>query len=271
MRLPKLIFFLLLCGQIHCQITPQLGSRSIALGGTGLLHADVWSVYNNPGILGKLQKSSIGVTYQNRFSLQELSTQSIAYVQHTDNAGNFGMQFQHYGFHLYREFQAGLSYAKQLSNKFYGGFGLNWQNISLGENYGQKNFVSGSIGLAYILSQELSFGFRVQNLSRARLAEFEDERYPTRFALGVQYTFSPALLWNVELEKSILFPTNLKTGVEYLIQDVFAIRFGVNSAPFQSSFGFGLALKKMHFDMAANWHSQLGLSPAFGFLIDFGG
>lgn len=268
----KRIFVLIAClttVSLNAQIYPQVGARSISMGGVGLTLNDVYSVYNNPGALGALDKTSIGLNYENRFLVKEISSQAIVYAHKGKKNGNFGVQIQQTGFSLYREIQAGVVYGVKLSDKFYGGVGLNYHRIQLGENYGTRNTASGNLGVYYEANKSLRFGVRVQNISRTKLAELEDERLPTRFGLGLTYLFSKKISWSLEAEKTIINPINVKTGLEIHPHDIVYIRLGINSFPFQSAFGFGLVLDKFQFDMSANWHSTLGMSPSAGLKFSF--
>ncbi len=251
------------------QVYPQMGARSAGLGSTGLTFNDVYSVYNNPGAFGALEKTAVGINYENRFLVKELSTQSLAFGYHTEKNGNFGLQFQQYGFDLYRELQVGLVYGVKLANHFYGGVGFNFHRIHLAENYGNRNTASGSIGIFYEASKSLHLGVRVQNISRTTLAEAEDERFPTRFGVGITYLFSEKVSWTLEAEKAIVNPINVKSGLEFRPHEMLYLRLGVNSYPFQSAFGFGLSFDRLQFDMAASWHSTLGMSPSGGLTYRF--
>ena len=264
MRNYILLFLLIIQIPSFAQVLPQFGARSLGLGGTSLTMNDVYSVYNNPGAFGALESTAIGVNFENRFLLKELSTQSLAAGYHTENAGNFGLHFQQYGFNLYREFQGGLVYGRKLANHFYGGMSVQFHSIQLGENYGSRFTASGSLGVFYEASEALRFGVRVQNISRTVLSTFEDERLPTRFGLGMAYIFSEKVQWTVEAEKAVVHPLNIKSGLEIHPHEVIYLRLGVNSYPFQSTFGLGLQLGELSFDMAAIWHNQLGMSPSAG-------
>lgn len=260
---------LLSSGLIFGQVFPQMGARSGGLGGVGLTLSDVYAIYNNPGAFGALDETSIGLNYENRFLLKEISTQSLAFGYHTTNHGNFGLSFQQNGFNLFREMQVGLVYSRQLFKGFYGGFGLNLHRLQIGENYGTRNTASGSLGIFYQAENDLRFGVRVQNISRTELAEYEDERFPTRFGLGFAYDFSEFLTWLAEIEKTIVHPINIKSGIEVNPHEAVYLRLGVNSYPFQTSFGFGFKVNQLYFDMAALWHNTLGISPSAGLKYSF--
>ncbi|OIQ35931.1 MAG: hypothetical protein BM555_03730 [Crocinitomix sp. MedPE-SWsnd] len=267
----KLLLILLFSISLNSfgQVYSQIGARSNALGNATLSLNDVWSVYNNPGAFGSLEHTAVGVSYENRFLIKEMSTQSLAFGYHTENAGNFGVHFQQYGFNFYREMQGGITYGMKFYDNFSGGVSINYHRIALGETYGVKNSVSAALGLFYEMNDLLSFSMRVNNLNRAKLAADQDERLPTTFGLGLIYSFSEKAFWTVEAEKDLVHPLNIKSGIEVQPHEIFAIRLGVNSYPFQASFGFGLKFGDFHLDMASMWHAQLGLSPSAGIHYEF--
>jgi len=251
------------------QVHPQIGARSNALGNSSLCLDDVWSVYNNPGAFGLLKKTSLGVAAENRFLLKELSSQSLAVGFHTQKSGNFGIQFQQYGYNLYREMNGGFVYGMKLFDNFSAGVSINYHGIFLAENYGSKSTVSAGLGILYSATKNLKIGMRIQNISRTKLIDFNDERLPTHFGLGFLYQLSKKALWSLEAEKDLINPLNIKSGIEIQAHEVFAVRLGVNSYPFTTSFGFGLKLKNFQVDAAAQWHTTLGISPSFGLHYSF--
>ena len=267
----KFILFILLfaAGNVFSQVYPQIGARSNAMGGSAIGLTDVWSVYNNPGAFGSLEKTAVGVSYENRFLLKEMATKTLAFGYHTEKAGNIGLHMQQYGFSLYREMQLGLTYGMKLFDNFSAGVNMNYHRIALGENYGSKSSISAGLGIFYSMTEDLNFGMRVLNINAARLSDVNDERLPTTFGLGFKYDFSKKAFWSLDAEKDLINPINIKTGIEVLPHESFAVRLGVNSYPFQASFGFGLKLSRFQLDMASMWHAQLGLSPSAGIHYQF--
>ena len=269
MRTLFLIFALAFAFNSQAQVYPQIGSRAHALGGAVLGINDAFSAYNNPGAFGAMEETQLGISVENRFLLLELLSQSLAFGYHTEKAGNFGIHFQQSGFSLYREMQAGFTYGMKFFDNFSGGVSLNYHRIQLGDIYGAKNSFSAGLGLFYKLNDQLNFGMRVMNINRARLADYDNERLPTTFSLGAQYVFSEKAFWSVDVEKDLIHPINVRSGVEIQAHEIFAVRLGLNTAPFQANFGFGLKFKKIYLDLATMWHAQLGLSPSGALMFKF--
>lgn len=267
----KALFVLLILSASFsfAQVYPQLGARSNGLGTASLCIDDVWAVNNNPGAFGFIEENGVGVSYENRFLLKELSTQSMVFGYHTQKSGNFGIHFQQYGFDLYREMQGGLTYGMKLFDNFSAGVSINYHRIRLAENYGSTNLLAASLGLFYQMNDDFDLGLSIQNLSRTKLAEFDDERLPTNFTLGMRYHFSEKAFWTVDVEKDLVHPVNFKSGIEIQAHEIFALRLGINTYPFQSSFGLSFKLKKFQLDLASMYHTQLGLSPSGGLVYTF--
>lgn len=253
---------------LFSQTPYQIGARADGLANSSLLLSDVWAVKNNIGVIGELRKTEIGIGYQNKYLLKEFSDQSLA-VNYAAKKGSFGFYFQQSGFNLYREITTGVGYGMKLGRNFSAGISLNYHRISIGDIYGAKNAVSASAGIKYKLNKNIELGANVSNLNRAKITNVEDERFPTVLGLGMRYIFSEKAFWTFELEKSVIHPINIKSGLELKAHEMLVLRLGVNSYPFQTAFGAGVKFKKWRLDLAAKWHSSLGLNPSAGLVYQF--
>ncbi len=264
-----LIIYLFISSFIFAQVPNQIGARANGLANSTLLVDDVWSTKNNVGAMGQLTQTSVGIAYQNRFLVNELSNQSLAFNYHLSDKSNIGLYFQQTGFSLYRQLQTGLAYGMKLADNFSVGVSLNFHRVAFGDIYGSVNAMSASLGLMYALNNNLDIGLNIQNINRTKLNDYQDERFPTLFNIGLKYKFSQGAFWSVEAEKDIMHPINIKSGIEILTHDIFVVRFGMNTYPFQAGFGAGLKLKQFNLDIASTWHSTLGLNPSMALSYQF--
>ena len=253
---------------LSAQVPIQIGARANGLANSSLLLSDVWAVKNNVGAIGDLDKTEIGLSYQNKYFVKEFSNQSLA-VNYASKKGSFGFYFQQAGFNLYREISTGLGYGMKLSDNFSAGISINYHRIAFGDIYGATNSMSASLGLKYKLNKNIEFGANAANINRAQITEVEDERFPTVFGLGMKYIFSEKAFWTIEVEKDLLHPLNVKSGLELKAHDMLVLRLGMNTYPFQTAFGAGVKFKKWRLDLAANWHSTLGINPSAGLVYQF--
>lgn len=267
MRLIVLSFLSIFIGAYSFgQVTAQIGAHSLGLANTSVVLKNVYAVKNNPGLFAFQNNTEIGIQYLNRFFTNELSSQTICLGGKT-KIGNIGAFVQQSGFSLFRQIQIGGTYGLQLTNKFGLGINLNYHSTQFGDIYGQKSNLSAGIGLFYKFSDKISFGANIINLTRSSFNE--NEFLPTVFTFGAKYDLSEASTWYIELEKEASTPLNIKSSIELLKTEVFNLRFGINSYPFQSAFGIGLKFKSLKIDIASIWHAQIGLSPSFGITYEF--
>jgi hypothetical protein len=193
----------------------------------------------------------------------------LAFNYHIGSKSNIGIYYQQTGFSLYKQLQTGLAYGMKFSDNFSMGVAMNFHRIALGDIYGSKNALSASVGLIYALNSNIDLGVNINNINRTKLDDFQDERFPTIYNVGLKYKFSEGTFWSIEAEKDILHPVNIKSGIEIKTHDIFVVRLGVNSFPFLASMGAGINIKKLQIDIASSWHTNLGLNPAMSLKYNF--
>jgi len=243
----------------------NIGARSSGMGGYSTTLSDLWSTNNNQAGLGFITDLSGGIYYENRFLLKETSYKAGAFVLPV-KTGALGFSVTSFGFELYNETKAGLSYGQRFGEKFSMGVQINYLNTSLSQDYGSKSSFTAAIGLIAKLSNQLTMGVHVYNPSRSKLAEYDNERIPTIMKLGLDYRFSDKVMFAVETEKDIDFDAVVKAGLEYHVTEIFYLRGGISTNPTQSSFGFGLQLKDFKLDLSSSFHQTLGMTPAISLI-----
>lgn len=224
---------------------------------------DVWSHFNNPGAVGKVEAFTAGISYENRFLLKELQSQAIATVIPM-KIGAVSVGGQMFGYREFRTYKAGVGYGLKLGEKFYAGVQMNYLGLQLNSSYGSKHGVSGDVGMLGEVTENWLIGFSVGNLFRSKLSEFEDDRMTTLMRFGSSYKLSDKALVSGEVEKDISNPMRFKAGVEYMPLKQFSLRGGVATAPVEFSFGVGYLTKSISINVGSAYHQILGWSPHFG-------
>ncbi len=252
---------LLLCtGHLFSQGYYSVGARSNALVNASVTLVDAWAYHHNPGALGELTEMQVGVSYENRFLLKELQSQGLAFAMPL-KVGVISVGGQFFGNKNYRSQRVGVGYSMKLSKRFFAGVQLNYQGLQLGENYGNKNTLTGEAGIIAYITDNWKMGVSVSNISRTKLASYANERYQTTFRLGTSYNLSKKVLFIAEMEKSIDYKLQGKFAIEYTpIKDLF-IRGGVGVNPTVVGLGFGYNFKFVQLDIGSNYHPTLGWSP----------
>lgn len=260
--------FLLLLNPVKAQYWLPAGGRSAAMGTASVSMNDLWSSHNNQAGMAFLKKPAIGLYYENRYLLKELSYKAAAAAIPT-RYGTFGLNLGYSGDKLFSTLDAGLAYAMAFGSRFAAGIQLDMLQARLSESYGNRIMATFEAGIQARLSEQLSFGAHVFNPFQVKLEDYHDGRVPAIMNAGFSYTFSERLLWAAEVMKNTEFPLQFMTGAEYKFFDKGFVRLGMTTSPFIYTFGFGLALDKIHLDLSSSVHETLGYSPQASFYYVF--
>ncbi|NNF33183.1 MAG: hypothetical protein HKN68_03695, partial [Saprospiraceae bacterium] len=136
--------------------------------------------------------------------------------------------------------------------------------------FGSRSFFSIEIGLYSRLSERVYLGAHIFAPASQEL----DEEYglPSRIRMGPRILVSENTDVFIEIEKVIDQDPFIKTGIEYRMNDVFAVRLGFIPEPSEFSFGFAYSFgQKLNIDGGFLYDQRLGLSPAVGIQYQSGG
>ena len=265
MKKPYLLFFLTFSSAISrlpsakATDNSPLGSRSAGMGNVSVSLFDVWSVQNNQAGLGFQRTFAGGIAYENPFLVKELSTRALGLAVPV-KGGTFGVLVSNFGYSLYRENKAGLSFGKAFGEKISAGISVDYFGTAISE-YGKKNSFTAEMGILAKPLKNLTLGAHIFNPLRTKILEYSDERIPTILRLGFNYKFSEKVFVAVETEKDIAKKSMVKAGLEYKPIRVLYLRAGVASNPSLSCFGMGISMNQFRLDISSTYHSTLGFSP----------
>ncbi|GGF17098.1 PorV/PorQ family protein [Echinicola rosea] len=233
------------------------GARSYGMANAHVTLADAWSVFNNPGAMGRMSTSTAVLGYDHRLGLNELTTLGAGAVIATDK-GNFGIGLSHYGGELFNQQAAGIGYAHQMGIASFGIKATYLQTNIAG--YGRTGAPIMEFGGTAVLGPKLIFGAHVYNFTRSQLSRDSQDYLPTIIKAGLSYKPSKKLLITMEAEKDILLPPFAKIGMEYNFINRFWARCGIRTNPSNFHFGIGFKPKQFRFDYAVAQNNQLGFT-----------
>jgi hypothetical protein len=259
------LIVLLISGYCMGQGWAPAGSRSRAMGDASVTLQDVWAYHHNPASLVGVTKLGVGISYENRFLLKELQTQSLT-IAIPLKKGVISAGAQSFGYTQFRTLKAGVGYSLKLSEIFALGVQMNVHQFRLGQGYGNTLKATGEAGLLAQVNPKWHIGFAVVNASRVQLSEYQEDRLTTVMRLGSSYKFSDKLLVCVEGEKNVDFPLRGKAGIEYSPITHLSFRSGFSTQPIEVNAGVGYAFKGIYFlDFGSAFTQQLGWSPNVSF------
>ena len=253
-------FVILLSSNIYSQNQNRpVGANYSALGNTGVIKSDVWSVFHNQAGLANLENFNLGLHFENKYGIKELSHSAIALALPT-NRGTFGLSLSYFGYSKYNESKIGLAYAKKLFEKVSAGIQLDYFNTSIYGNYGNGGVLTAEIGLIFEPVENLLIGAHAFNPVRTSYNTYDDEALSTALKLGMAYSFSENVLLSIEVESDFENATNFKSGIEYQVIKQLYLRAGINTNPASYHFGLGYQFYQIIADLAFSHHQVLGYS-----------
>lgn len=245
------------------------GARQISMANSDVALAnDVFSIFSNTAGLSQINWREVGIYYSPApFGLTELSNGYIAYTE-PFSFGSLSIGGMTYGFDLYRESKLVLGYSYNYENILFAGISVNYHNYSI-QNYGSTGtFYLNAGGLVYILN-ELRWGFYVDNLNKATVADIDDQ-IPMVIVTGLSYDIINDFSLNFALEKDIRYNPSFKFGIEYDLIEYLSLRAGTSNEPSRFTAGIGINYSLFSLDYAFFTHQDLGLSHQAGIIISFG-
>lgn len=247
----------------------EAGARPYALGGAYVAIADnAWAIFYNPAGFARLSHNEISVFYlPQQFGLKELSTTAIA-GNYYSNAGTFGFGVRRFGFNLYNEITASLSYASMFLGVC-AGVNLNYYSLTI-SNYGSDAAIGVDVGIIFPLVRGLDFGICAKNLNMPTIGKGR-EKLPQIFSTGVSYSPVENLVVGADYRKEIAFEGSQRFGVEYKVFEFASLRVGAANNPPTYTAGIGVEYEFIQIDYSFFKHQELGISHTFSVSFIWGG
>ena len=251
-----LAFILLAKITIAQSISTHMGARATGMGNASSGLKDGWSLFNNPGGLGKITQTNIGIAYEVAAQLKSANRMAAVYSQpFTWGTPSFGL-FR-FGDDLYSEQALSLGFGNQIGIS---SLGVKINLIQYqAPGFGTSAALSVDFGGITELTEKLSIGAYITNLTQSRIGK-NDERLPTRLVGGLSYQPDKNILVITELSKELDYSTTWRTGLEYSFHQKIFFRTGFNLKPNAAFFGIGAHKKKLKFDYAIQLNRLVGAS-----------
>ena len=244
------------------------GARQVALTHSDISYSnDVFSLFNNPAGLALTKQREIGLYYSpSPYGLPELANANGAYCEPTQ-FGTFSAGFSIFGFELYKQTQIAVGYGRKIYDNFYIGGTAIYQNLTI-KNYGSKGSFFLNVGGIGTISDQLGFGFAIENLTRTTVSN-DANQIPTVFWGGLHLKVVKEFIFSAALSKEIGYNPSIRLGVEYSILDFVRLRFGTHNEPNSYAGGFGVIYQFLQVDYAVTKHPDLGLTHQIGLIVRF--
>jgi len=259
----KNLIFLFLCIGYQ-QVFPQIANilpSSISIAQTSVSDTHNWAAFNNPAMLGYFEDPEIGVQFENRYVISELSTKSLQ-VGLPTNLVNYGLSFTHFGYSLYHEMIIGIGFGRNFSDKFAMGVQFNYYTAYFNATNSYRGALLPQIGLSVKLTPSFNIGFNTFNPFQTCIqTEFVTKRLPSVFSLGSEYLFSSELIWRTQIDKEISSNYRIATGFEYQMMQQFKVKLGAYASDYLiPCLGIGFKTGSLFVDLNCESHPILGIN-----------
>jgi len=259
-KLFSLLTVIALCYPVKSQISSIIPTTT-SIAQTSVADSHHWTAFSNPAILGYVQNAELGIQFENRYLISELSTKSVQVVL-PSNLANTGLSFSHFGYSLYHEMMFGVGFARNFSDKFAMGVQFNYYTAYFSASNSYRSALFPQVGLSVKLSPNFSLGFNAFNPFQTNIqTDLTFKRLPSIFSLGSEYYFSPEFAWRTQIDKEVSSNYRFATGFEYLMLQNFTIKLGAyNTDYLVPCIGFGFNAGSFLFDLNCELHPLLGLN-----------
>jgi hypothetical protein len=243
------------------------GSRSASMSNCSVTLSDLWSVSNNQAGLAFLEKSSAGISLEQRFMLKELRVRTFA-AAILCKPGTFGFSYTYFGYPKYHESKAGIAFGLKLAKNLAAGVQMDYFNVFWS---GSSNFqkISYEIGIMSFPLRDFAIGLHLLNPIPSNLKNQTEPVLPSITRLGCSYLLRNTILLAIEADKSLTQKPLFNAGFEYMPVKVLSLRLGVSTGTSIYAFGLGFQSKKFRFNTSFSNHQVLGFTPKFDLGITF--
>lgn len=240
---------------------PPMGGRSAAMGGTAVALDDAESAMYNIAAMPSVEENTIALAFRQNWFVEGLTYAGAGALMNVP-FGTWAASWIRYGDANYNEQQMSLAYAMEVGKGITFGVAFHYLYSSTSDvYYDPLHLVTFSAAVRYVPSERFAVAFKAYNPIAVSMTSDGTTHVPSCFSLGVSYRLMEELLAAVVVEKNLYYDPTLRFGLEYGFLGCLYARAGLCTAPTAFSFGAGIKRSHFAFDVAAQTHSTLGLTP----------
>ena len=239
------------------------GTQLMPLGISGVSISNQYSGLSNQAATAFQTKPSVGMYYALTGIAEGVNSIQGSGLYPLKKNGTLGINFNYFGFNLYNEKKAGISYALKLADFLSLGVQMDVLNMQIA-GYGSRTTATFEMGTFVKVNKNIDIGAHVYNPLRMRVSDFTDERYPTVIRLGATYHTKDQLWVSAQVEKDLDQQLNFKTGVDYAPNEFLILRGSFQTLPVSGSFGAGVKFKGVQMEVIGAYQKVTGFSPHLG-------
>lgn len=240
-----------------------LGTRMMVPGLGGVSTIGVFNPVSNQAAMAFNENASISLYYANTSIAEGVNNFQAMGLLPMKKGGTLGFSVSSFGYNLFSDRKAGLSYALKLADFMSIGAQLDVLNTTIA-GYGSRTNVTFQLGTLFKVTENINLGAHVYNPARVKFNADTDERIPTVFRLGATYHRDDKFWITAELEQDLDLPLAFRAGIDYKAHEILYLRAGILSYPLSGSGGAGLVMGGLRLEVLGSWQPVTGFAPHVG-------
>lgn len=233
------------------------GASSAGVGHASVASDGFWAVINNPAVTSFASEPEVGMGYESRFGLKELSVKSIGFYQPLKQ-GTLTGSFQHFGYSVYNELRFSAGYARKFGDKIAGSVQFTALSFHPDPETSYLYAFSVDAGMYARLSDRLNLGFYVFNIPASGFKSEAEISLPVRYRFGLQWALNDQTHILSEIRGENGVDPVVSAGVRYNLIENFTVSAGINNQPLTVSAGVFYTKWKFKPGLSASVVRQIG-------------
>jgi hypothetical protein len=243
--------------QFAQSVNTLMGARAAGTGYASSGYADEWSLFNNPGGIGKSEQINTAFAYEVRPQFEGANRMAAAINVPLRWAAISAGMFR-FGDDLYSEQMISAGIGNQFG---IASLGIKFNVIQYrSEGFGIYHAFSVDFGGITQLTDKIMISAYITNLNQAKINPESNERIPTRLTAGLSFKPDEHIFITSELSKDLEYNAIWRTGLEYAVYQKIFFRTGFNLNPNAAFFGVGAHKKRVRIDYAIQFNQLTGAS-----------
>jgi len=223
--------------------------------------------FYNPAGLNLFSATSLSFAQTSLYGESSLKQQNFGFSLPTMKLGSFALNMTSFGSGFYKERETIFTHSFPLTQGGYIGYNLRFLSLDIEKTSSASSFAFdfGALGL---VSTKLAIGFVMKGLNRPQIAGEDIYR---ELSYGISWRpfrgMVSAFEWVMPADRD---ENIFHSGIEFTVTPSFCARFGIQTYPIRTSFGFGLMLNFIDIDYAFQTHESLSNQHLFSLAFRWG-
>lgn len=244
-----------------------MGAKQMGMAYASAATQDEWGLWNNIAGLASQQSAAASVAYEVTPTLIGANRMALSAAV-PGRWGVVGAGAFRFGDQVYSEQVVSIGIAHRVGITSLGAK-LNWVQYRA-DGFGVQSVAGIDVGGITQLTNHMSIGAYITNLTQSSFASSDNHRLPARLVVGVNFQLTDAVVVSSELEKDLDYKPIFKAGMNYEAIKNFFIRGGFNFYPQNFYLGLGSKRKTMTADYAVRFNHILGSTHQIAVTIYWG-